>query len=998
MKLRNKQSKQDKIPDNRRYINLTSILLAFAILCVFGYFIGGGITGFVVYEIAEHTKQWDFINPSEYVYDDSLINLSNNVNLAQNIEIITIEDYSYENYYVSKALYNPNDKTDKVNALDNEKFEANEENIFDFMFEEGLYDGDIIHLYMKSGEANEIFLCDLGNECNSPGYGKVDYDGGEGWYNITVSGLSEESNGFNINQNEDEAKFNYVYATHGDEEISISKALYNPNDKTDNVNALDNEKFEVNKENLFNVIFDSKINNEDTVALYIKSGTASEVYLCDYNDLCSSPGYGKVDYDSGEGWYNITISGLSEPTKYMNIDPDHVKIDYIYAYKLINNSYNIENITYQTAGTVDTEDFSVENFGQWGVLSVDELLNSQNIDYYYSADSGENWNLISNFNLSEINSSKIRFRIELTSDGTATPVLNSITLSYQTRIACEEDWTLYYGECASNNTKLKYYTDENNCGSADNIPEDNNTYEECDYCTPSWSCLSYGDCQSDSKKYCNQAIDANDCYNKTGLAEDNYTGNYSEFISSCGYDNNPPVISNLLINPNKGAVGTIFNISLSLDDDSNISFAEAVMPDSESGAIRKVSLYENGGIYTGIWNTTNLTEGTYLVGINVSDTNNNNAYYKQREAIALANSSKGSFTDTSVSLLKNQTVVINATEATDTIIEITARENLNMPISAAQYSENLKDITPSKTPAGKYVDIIVNEIVNQNITKVKIIIYYNESEINEKNIDEDTLKIYYYNETNENWDILNSSINTTDNYVWAELSHLSTYGVFGEQKTATQSSVPDTDSGGSGGGGSGGGGGGGVGRSTLIQPTDKEEVLNNVVIVKEAAPCFYDLTIDLPEKISFIGTDAIKGTLKNNGDCVIDEINLSLNKELSNITFIENDRISNISINETKEIYIKPRKQASERLELGILGFAVKPFKQEVKNYTGELTGKGISNNTVVIEKKAPISVGVPSSSEEWILDPLLVLGIIITVIIFIVFMKRIKRAKKINS
>lgn len=55
----------------------------------------------------------------------------------------------------------------------------------------------------------------------------------------------------------------------------------------------------------------------------------------------------------------------------------------------------------------------------------------------------------------------------------------------------------------------------------------------CDYCTPSWSCSNYGDCIDDWQN-CTAVIDLNDCYSQTGLAADNYTGDYSEFGQACG--------------------------------------------------------------------------------------------------------------------------------------------------------------------------------------------------------------------------------------------------------------------------------------------------------------------------------------------------------------------------------------------------------------------------------------------------------------------------------
>ncbi|MBD3354865.1 hypothetical protein GF361_02680 [Candidatus Woesearchaeota archaeon] len=51
-------------------------------------------------------------------------------------------------------------------------------------------------------------------------------------------------------------------------------------------------------------------------------------------------------------------------------------------------------------------------------------------------------------------------------------------------IGCEENWIVQYGSCLANDTQLKYYIDQNSCGTTDDLPADNGTYVACDYCTP----------------------------------------------------------------------------------------------------------------------------------------------------------------------------------------------------------------------------------------------------------------------------------------------------------------------------------------------------------------------------------------------------------------------------------------------------------------------------------------------------------------------------------
>jgi len=264
-------------------------------------------------------------------------------------------------------------------------------------------------------------------------------------------------------------------------------------------------------------------------------------------------------------YYNTTIETVNETNQ------------------TVNETIILSNITYPGSAILDTLDFSPSSLQSWGVLSKSEVLNDQIINYYYSIDSGLNFTLITDFNLSSVNSSKIRFRINLLSNTTETPIVDYITLSYIINIACIEDWqcndwsecyenntqirdcidnnacgsednkpnltqsciytplcttnwTKLYNECLINNTKLMYYNDTSKCNNLTTIPSDNNTFVSCDYCVVNWTCISYGNC-IDEEKTCAAVNDTNKCYISTNLSSDNYTGDYSEFTAGCNMTN-----------------------------------------------------------------------------------------------------------------------------------------------------------------------------------------------------------------------------------------------------------------------------------------------------------------------------------------------------------------------------------------------------------------------------------------------------------------------------
>lgn len=201
-------------------------------------------------------------------------------------------------------------------------------------------------------------------------------------------------------------------------------------DVTDKVIALDDEKINVRKDkDIFNIYFDKNLTNNDTIRMFIYTvgnATADKIYLCNTNQTCNPPGYGEVNINN-EGWYNITIINLNETTNSFNIDPEKIKFDYIDALHKIYKIYNITNITYPVMGIVETRDIFIN--GSLGNVITNQTLNNQTVNYYFSLDGGQNYNLIET-NLSHINNTLIKFKIELISDTINTPIVNDLKIDF----------------------------------------------------------------------------------------------------------------------------------------------------------------------------------------------------------------------------------------------------------------------------------------------------------------------------------------------------------------------------------------------------------------------------------------------------------------------------------------------------------------------------------------------------------------------------------------
>ncbi|MFH1229428.1 MAG: right-handed parallel beta-helix repeat-containing protein [Candidatus Aenigmatarchaeota archaeon] len=114
----------------------------------------------------------------------------------------------------------------------------------------------------------------------------------------------------------------------------------------------------------------------------------------------------------------------------------------------------------------------------------------------------------------------------------------------------------------------------------------------------------------------------------------------------------------------------------------------------------------------------------------------------------------------------------------DSNITLNLIENVSVTISIVPE-------TPNSTPSSglstlKGIDIEVDNSTSGNLTWALIKIFYNESELTEANINESTLKIYYYNTTSSGWQLEpDQGVYTANNYVWANVTHFSLFGAFG---------------------------------------------------------------------------------------------------------------------------------------------------------------------------------------------------------------------------
>lgn len=115
---------------------------------------------------------------------------------------------------------------------------------------------------------------------------------------------------------------------------------------------------------------------------------------------------------------------------------------------------------------------------------------------------------------------------------------------------------------------------------------------------------------------------------------------------------------------------------------------------------------------------------------------------------------------------------------------------------------------------------------------------------------------------------------------------------------------------------------------------------------------------------------------------------MSLNENLADLISIEDPVIGEIGVSETKEIYLKRKKTISEKI--GLSGFAVMLVEKSSRSYGGELISRGVTNDAVVVQKNVPVDVEILLPIDEMVLNPFFTLIIIVAVIIFIIFRKKV--------
>jgi hypothetical protein len=137
----------------------------------------------------------------------------------------------------------------------------------------------------------------------------------------------------------------------------------------------------------------------------------------------------------------------------------------------------------------------------------------------------------------------------------------------------------------------------------------------------------------------------------------------------------------------------------------------------------------------------------------------------------------------------NEIKKIDVKNETDTILDIFITQNLtNVMINITTYDAPIVQTAFGVAELNKYIAIEASPELADNLSWVMIKMYYTDAEVAAAGLDESTLRIYYYNATDDSWEAYNpprGGVNTAENYVWANATHFSLWGIFGSVPTPT---------------------------------------------------------------------------------------------------------------------------------------------------------------------------------------------------------------------
>jgi len=456
-------------------------------------------------------------------------------------------------------------------------------------------------------------------------------------------------------------------------------------------------------------------------------------------------------------------------------------------------------------------------------------------------------------------------------------------------------------------------------------------------------------------------------------------------------DNTAPAVINVMAQPDIINISGYTNITADVSDPDvdNVS----VMITYPNGTHSTIDMDNSSHVYYRNFSNT-ADPGRYNVTIIASDTTGN-VNDTQKTSFVVAHI----YTNTTITTNAGNSTFINA-PSTDVTLELFTNDSVNGSINITR---SIVNITNELEVSGPGIYIRIDASTNfsndnySNLSWALIKVNYTAEDVSKNNLDESSLRLYWYSsgnwiklETNSPTWVYGSGVDTANNYVWANVSHFSDYAVGGELKEETQPPNVDNDDS-SGSSSSGGGASGEDFYNIVISETDRQSVYKNSSI-----SYIFDLDGNIVRHINFTalnsaGKVAAKVEILNNTSTLVstpppNEVFRNLNIWVGNagwaterniddatvVFTVEKSWITGNSIDESSiTLYrysgdtwheLVTRKIAEDgnslQFEAETTGFS--PFAVSGKKTMGETVGEGIIEPTVTAEKTP-----TPTPTEE---------------------------------
>lgn len=278
-----------------------------------------------------------------------------------------------------------------------------------------------------------------------------------------------------------------------------------------------------------------------------------------------------------------------------------------------------------------------------------------------------------------------------------------------------------------------------------------------------------------------QSINQNLTATLCGAANISAASSYKEIIkrSSANYTLNIT---------NSGNISNTFNVTVNTTNTSLWNY-------TLSSASSTLAAGASTTIYYSVIPTSNVTAGNYTLAFNLTYNDTCIPSVVSSLLRLKLNVMNNKTTSTNVNFTANQSVTINRTNGSSIEMDIITSGNVSdSHINITEENDDPTNASMNGVEIGKYVNATPESNLENNISYVMLRIYYTDDEFAYLGItNESALSIYWYNETSNEWIelyaglndsngnewVIAVGVNTTDNFVWANLTHLSVYGLGG---------------------------------------------------------------------------------------------------------------------------------------------------------------------------------------------------------------------------